>query len=352
MTSPFSATVRRRAARIASAALSGAAVLALSGCGLMGATSSLLAPTDAQGVDAVAAPGSLDACSLLPQQLAQQVVGGRSLVTESVPGGPECLWVSPQGTEPSENYSVDLDVSAADDAATTLASAREGYTGGHVIAEETGFGDGAFRATVGTFASIDCVSGGVLHDITVSAPSDPPSAEAQNLAVALKAARTLATRYCTTTTTSAPKPASTGGSLDACSLLPQQLAQQVVGGRSLVTESVPGGPECLWVSPQGTEPSENYSVDLDVSAADDAATTLASAREGYTGGHVIAEETGFGDGAFRATVGTFASIDCVSGGVLHDITVSAPSDPPSAEAQNLAVALKAARTLATRYCTS
>ncbi|MGD9530459.1 hypothetical protein [Pseudonocardia sp.] len=199
MTSMSTAAARRNAGRIAAAVLSSAAVLALSGCGVMGATSSLLAPTDAQGGDAVAAAGSMDACSLLTQELAQEVVGGRSLVTESVPGGPECLWVSPEGTDPSENYSVDLDVSAADDAATTLASAREGYTGGHEIAEETGFGDGAFRATVGTFASIDCVSGGVLHDITVAGPSDPPSAEADNLAVALDAARTLATRYCTTT---------------------------------------------------------------------------------------------------------------------------------------------------------
>lgn len=139
----------------------------------------------------------------------------------------------------------------------------------------------------------------------------------------------------------------TGGSLDACALLPESLAEQVVGGRPLVTESVPGGPECLWVSPQGTAPSETFSVDLDLSPAD--ASSLASARAGYTG-HQIADESGVGDGAFSATVGTFASVDCVSGGVLHDITVAGPSDPPSAEAATRAAALKAARTLASRYC--
>lgn len=139
--------------------------------------------------------GSLDACALLPLAVAESAIDSKvTLSTSSVPGGPECLYGA---ANPNDSpYSVDLDVSPAQ--ADSLATEREGYAQPNVeIADETGFGPGAFSALNVTSASIDCVKGGVLHDITVTAPPFPPDAIPANAQFAQRGAQAIAKRLCT-----------------------------------------------------------------------------------------------------------------------------------------------------------
>lgn len=140
-----------------------------------------------------AAPAALDACALLPLDLAERTIEGRSpLQTSSAPGGSECLYSSP-ADEPFDNlYSVDLDLIEGG----SLESARAGLAQPTVvIADESGLGDGAFSAVNVTFAAVVCESDGVLYEVEVGAPP-VPDAIAANSAFALGAARTLAAEYC------------------------------------------------------------------------------------------------------------------------------------------------------------
>lgn len=114
----------------------------------------------------------------------------------------------------------------------------------------------------------------------------------------------------------------TGALPEACTLLPEDLAQATIDHRTdLTLTSTSGGAECLY---QAADGSGEYAVDLDVS--EQTADSLDQALTAWSfPGVAIDEAPGLGDGAF---VGLNNGIDavavCAKDGVQFDIEVWAP----------------------------
>lgn len=144
------------------------------------------------------------------------------------------------------------------------------------------------------------------------------------------------------------EPDAEAGELDACALLPLDLAEETIERRvRLQTQSAPGGSECLYGNVDRNQPP--YAVDLDVQVA--GPETLQNLRTGYAQPTVrIADESGLGAGAFSALNVTSATVVCVGDGVAHEVEVMAPPFPPEDIAANAAFALERVRGLAARYC--
>jgi hypothetical protein len=140
------------------------------------------------------APGALDACGLLTEEVAEAAIGRRAdLSTSSTPGTSECLY---GGVDENDRpWAVDLDLSEGTPGA--LANSEAGYRGGGLeITPEPALGAGAFSALNISSVSLDCVANAMLFDITVTAPPFPPDDVEANAASALEAARTLGTTFC------------------------------------------------------------------------------------------------------------------------------------------------------------
>jgi len=144
----------------------------------------------------------------------------------------------------------------------------------------------------------------------------------------------------TATTATTTATATTAGLPEACTLLPEDLAQQTIKERAdLVLASTSGGAECLY---QDADRSGFYAVDLDVSKH--SAGSLEQARAVWSApGVEIADASGLGAGAFAGlNHGLDAVVVCAKGGIQFDIEVWAPEG---------AFAQQQVMVLAQRYCT-
>ena len=138
----------------------------------------------------------------------------------------------------------------------------------------------------------------------------------------------------------APAATPAGDLPEPCTLLPLELAQQIIDSRTELTlTSTSGGAECLY---QAADGSGSYAVDLDISQV--STDSLAGARDAWSSpGVEIADTTGLGDGAFAGLNNDIdAFIVCAKDGVQFDLEVWAP------EAE---FAQQQVKTLAEQYCT-
>ncbi len=141
--------------------------------------------------------GLPEACTLLSEDMAQQIIEQRAdLVLTSTSGGAECLY---QDADNSGSYAVDLDVS--EHSAGSLDKARYAWSSpGVEIADADGLGEGAFAGLNNDIdAVVVCAKDGIQFDIEVWAPEG---------AFAQQQVLTLAKHYCTPdTAAAAPAPA-------------------------------------------------------------------------------------------------------------------------------------------------
>jgi hypothetical protein len=176
------------------------AVIAFSAMGLAGTafadedtTGGADTTTATTTTETTTAAGLPAACTLLPEDLAQQTIKERAdLVLTSTSGGAECLY---QDADSSGSYAVDLDVSRQ--SAGSLEQARNAWSSpGVQIADASGLGAGAFSGlNNGIDALVVCAKDGIQFDIEVWAPEG---------AFAQQQVRELAQRYCTPDTAAAP----------------------------------------------------------------------------------------------------------------------------------------------------